>query len=255
MPIYDPENPQQNLEALAANPYPGRLLVIGLSEDGDRIVQAYAIMGRSEGSQNRVFVLNDGIVSTEIADPTKPVGDPELTIYDAMRTVGDTHIVSNGNQTDRVAQYLRSARTFSEAMKATKREPDKPNHTSRITGFYQIDPDETEPSIGISVIRRNKNGHGSIRKLYTDQSPTQEPRLHLSEGFGFGVQTYEGDGNPLPPYTEPPFTIPVGGTAEGMATMLWENLDRTNRVAVVAKTIGLNDGEVEVKFSIINRHQ
>src|ERR1700722_19455710 len=117
MPIYSSENtPEENLAILAENSYPGRLLIIGFS--GDIAVQAYAIEGRSDDSRNRVLIEENDIISTEIFDTTKPVGDPELTIYDAMRQVGNMHVVSNGNQTDRVARYLRSGKSFADAMAA-----------------------------------------------------------------------------------------------------------------------------------------
>lgn len=43
-------------EELMSNPYPGRGIVIGKSEDGKTAVTAYFIMGRSSNSRNRVFV-------------------------------------------------------------------------------------------------------------------------------------------------------------------------------------------------------
>ena len=42
-------------EALSGNPYVGRGIVIGKSEDGKKAVFAYFIMGRSENSRNRIF--------------------------------------------------------------------------------------------------------------------------------------------------------------------------------------------------------
>ena len=255
MTVYSPDNsPEQNLDILANNSYPGRLIVIGFA--GGLTIQAYGITGRSIGSRNRVLALQDNVVSTEIADHSQPVGDPELTIYDAMRRFGDTHVVSNGNQTDRVGQYIRSGGTFAGAMKATNRETDKPNYTPRITGFYQVDADEGEPYFGLSVIRGNANGHGSIRRLYTDQSPELHLDPEVDENIGFGVQTYEEDrptGVPLPSFSEAPFRIPVVDSAKGMVDMLWDNLGE-NRVAAVAKTIGIVDGEITIDFQIRNEH-
>ena len=71
-------------------------------------------MGRSEGSRNRVFVLENGVVRTVLADPSKakPGGDLSLIIYNAMMETPDDpdwlkhHIVSNGRQTDAVAELL-----------------------------------------------------------------------------------------------------------------------------------------------------
>lgn len=249
MAVYSPTNsPEQNLSLLAENPYPGRLLIVGFA--GEVSIQAYAVEGRSEGSRNRVLTKEEGIVGTEIADTSLPVGDPELTIYDAMRTVGDLHIVSNGNQTDRVVRYLRSGKTFAEAMEATDYEPDAPNFTPRVSGFHHFDPDEGQPSFGLSVISKDPHSEDSIRRLYTDQSPELQPTLD-ADAIGYCVHTYEGDGNPLPSFDQPPFTVPVEASAEAMAGMLWEHLDRENRVAVVAKAISLSGA---VNFAIINRH-
>lgn len=44
------------VEELEENEYPGRGIVIGVSEDGKKAVTAYFIMGRSGNSRNRIFV-------------------------------------------------------------------------------------------------------------------------------------------------------------------------------------------------------
>ena len=44
---------------LKGNSYPGRGIIIGRSSDGKKAVTAYFIMGRSENSRNRVFVVED----------------------------------------------------------------------------------------------------------------------------------------------------------------------------------------------------
>ena len=48
----------RNMAALAANPYPGRGIVLGTSQDGRHAVQIYWIMGRSDNSRNRVFSID-----------------------------------------------------------------------------------------------------------------------------------------------------------------------------------------------------
>ena len=47
---------------LAGNSYPGRGIVIGKSADGKYAVTAYFIMGRSENSRNRVFVVHRHLI-------------------------------------------------------------------------------------------------------------------------------------------------------------------------------------------------
>lgn len=245
--------PEGNLEVLAANPYPGRLLVAGFA--GETIVQAYAVEGRSEPSQNRILVEQDNIVSTEVFDKTQSVGDRALTIYDAMRSIGGVHVVSNGDQTNTVAQYLRSGGSFAEAMDARDHEPDAPNFTPRISA-YILGYDRAH--FGISVISRDPAAEDpkelvSQRRLYTADS--LEIDLTQAENVGYAVHTYArdpGDGQPLVSFDEAPFLVPVEPVAQDMAEVLWENLDPKNRVSVAAKTIN-PDGTIDIH--IINRHQ
>ena len=56
---------------LAKSAYPGRGIVIGVSEDGKKAVTAYFIMGRSSNSRNRVFVTEGEGIRTEAFDPSK----------------------------------------------------------------------------------------------------------------------------------------------------------------------------------------
>jgi len=168
-----------------------------------------------------------------------------------MRQVGDVHIVSNGDQTDTLTKYLRSGKTIAQALEVIEHEPDAPNFTPRITGFLDEDQDDhSQPAFGISVISKNPDGEGSVRRLYTDLSTEIVERIS-GGNVGLAVHTYEGDGNPLPSFNEPPFTLAMEEDAYDMAWQLWENLNRENRVAVVAKTIAL-DGTVD--FHRINRH-
>lgn len=244
--LYNPEHtPAQNAETLKANPYPGRLLVMGYA--GGVAVQAYAIMGRREGSRNRIFVEEDGIVSTEVFDTSAQTGDPALTIYDAMRRRGSTHVVSNGDQTSTVMQHLRSGSTFEKAMEDRVYEPDEPHYTPRISGYIDTD-DLQDTRFGISIIRKKTPRYDwPVRKLFTEHSP----EITLESGVGYSVHTYKGDGNPLPTYDERPFTMPVEDTAESMAQLLWDSLDDENRVSVAAKVFTPTSQEVH----IINGHQ
>ena len=44
-------------EELSSTTYPGRGIIIGRSADGSKAVCAYFIMGRSNNSRNRIFVI------------------------------------------------------------------------------------------------------------------------------------------------------------------------------------------------------
>jgi len=239
--------PMQNLETLSRHPYPGRFLVMGYA--GDVAVQAYAIGGRSEGSKNRIFVLEDNIVSTEVFDTSKSIPDPTLTIYDAMRSVHQTtHVVSNGNQTDTVMQYLRSGSTFEAAMKLRHYEPDEPNYTPRISGFIDTARDPEDGGFAISVIRKADLTPKSIHDYHS------ESLAPFESGVGYAVHTYRGetgDGRLLS-FNERPFKLPLEDTAESMAKLVWASLNADTRAAVVAKVISATG---EIDFHIINQHE
>ena len=96
---------QHLADLLKGNPYPGRGIVLGKSADGRQAVAVYFIMGRSENSRNRVFVPTEDGIRTEARDPSK-MTDPSLIIYHPVRKVGKELIVTNGDQTDTVRDYL-----------------------------------------------------------------------------------------------------------------------------------------------------
>ena len=104
-------------QLLESNPYPGRGIVLGRDNAGTHAVAAYFIMGRSENSRNRIFSpARDGI-RTEAHDPSK-MTDPSLIIYHPVRQVGRSLVVTNGDQTDTIRQYLQEGRTFAEALRS-----------------------------------------------------------------------------------------------------------------------------------------
>lgn len=229
---------QQNLEdRVRSNPYPGRGIVIGLSEDAARLVQVYWIMGRSPNSRNRVFQAEAGDVWTEAADPTK-VEDPSLIIYNAMRELEGVCIVSNGDQTDTIHNAMRHGATFEQALATREHEPDAPNHTPRISGL--IDMRSGLALAKLSVVKASAFGpENSLRNYFHIDD--------FSPGLGHCVTTYVGDGDPLPPFEGEPFLLPLAAGGEAIADALWDALDDANKVSLAVKTIELDDiGESEV---------
>ena len=107
---------------LAGNSYPGRGIVIGKSQDGKNAVVVYFIMGRSVNSRNRVFVE-----------------DPSLIIYHPVRKLGRGLIVTNGDQTDTIRDFLEKGLPFEQALRTREFEPDGPNWTPRISGLLSPD--------------------------------------------------------------------------------------------------------------------
>jgi hypothetical protein len=238
------------------NPYPGRGIVVGLDQTAENLVQVYWIMGRSEGSRNRVFVLENGVVRTVLADPSKakPGGDLSLIIYNAMMETPDDpdwlkhHIVSNGRQTDAVAELLPRNFPLEYALGEFEYEPDAPNFTTRITASTAWLPglDGTGSVfhyISFSQLRKSP---------WSEESDSYNTHFNnVPAGYGYCVTTYAGDGNPLPQFTGDPLFMPLPGDIKDIAKLYWRSLNMENKVALVVKFIPRKG---EPSFHIINKH-
>ncbi|MBX4190861.1 IMP cyclohydrolase [Candidatus Saccharibacteria bacterium] len=231
-----------NFEALAANSYPGRGIIIGRTA-ANQIVQVYWVMGRSENSRNRILERDGDVVRTAPFDPAK-VEDPSLIIYNAMAQESRQHVVSNGDQTDTVIDYLRDgseATLIHPALKTRTYEPDAPNYTPRITGA-------TNAYTGRSIMWLTR------RLPYGETQHSYHLDFFDIKSVGRCLHTYLGDGDPLPSFKARPYLVPVGEGGEDTAQMYWDHLNSDNRVALVAKTIGINEDKT-VNYHIINKHK
>ena len=124
---------------LRGNAYPGRGVLLGRSEDGKSAVIAYFIMGRSENSRNRIFVETEDGIRTQAYDPAK-MTDPSLIIYHPVRRVADeegvTTLVTNGDQTDTLRDFMLEGGSYVEALNTREFEPDGPNYTPGFPASY-----------------------------------------------------------------------------------------------------------------------
>ncbi len=228
---------------LAANPYPGRGLVLGRTEADDGWLQVYWIMGRSEHSRNRVFVADGATLRTEAADPAR-VKDPSLIIYEAMLELPGVFLVSNGDQTRTAVDILEAGGRFEDALEMREREPDAPNYTPRITGL--IDLRLGEASFALSILKANAADPARTDRFTYRPAPPPP-------GLGLGLTTYQGDGSPLPSFRGEPLWLPLPGTSEQVLDRYWEALDPENRIALAVKWVrdgGREPGRIHVR----NRH-
>ena len=92
-------------ELLSENTYPGRGIVIGTSADGKNAMIAYFIMGRSENSRNRIFERFEGGMRTKAFDESK-LSDPSLIIYNPFLERRSIDIVTNGDQTNTIYDFM-----------------------------------------------------------------------------------------------------------------------------------------------------
>ena len=225
---------ERNAGELKGNRYPGRGIIIGMTPDGTRLVQVYWIMGRSENSRNRIFVLEeDGSVRTEARDPAK-LTDPSLIIYYPVRQSAGAHIVTNGDQTDTIAEFIAKGGTFEDALKTRTFEPDAPNFTPRISGIVQ--PGDPHAAYKLAILKSNRGNEAlTQRHFFTYEQPIP--------GFGHLIHTYQGDGNPLPSFEGEPKLVPLFDDPNETLDFYWERLDEENRISLLVKTIPIQGGE------------
>ncbi|MCI9649825.1 IMP cyclohydrolase [Oscillibacter sp.] len=215
---------------LESNPYPGRGIVLGRSADNRFAVAAYFIMGRSENSRNRIFVPTEDGICTQAHDPSK-MTDPSLIIYHPVRQAGRELVVTNGDQTDTVRDYLLAGKTFAQALHTREFEPDAPNYTPRVSGL--LSPDG---SFQLSILKSADGDPGCCcRYFYHYDRPLP--------GEGRFIHTYMGDGDPLPSFQgEPERVILDAPGAEELADRMWAALNGENKVSLFVRYAALADG-------------
>ncbi len=211
------------------NSYPGRGIVLGMLESGEWGI-VYWIMGRSENSRNRRFVGDGTILRTGPIDASL-VTHPELIIYEAMLEMPPIFLVGNGNQTRTIYDAMGAGGSFDGALLTREREPDAPNYTPRISGLIALDGATTP--LMLSILKANPANPALTDRITYRPAP---PPL----GFGYGITTYQGDGNPLPSFAGDPLLLPLQGSPEEVLETYWAGLDADNKVALAVKVIGLD---------------
>ncbi len=227
-------------QLLRENPYPGRGIALGRSADDKRAVMVYFIMGRSVNSRNRVFEETGDGIRTRAFDESK-MTDPSLIIYHPVRSVGRSTIVTNGDQTDTIRDFLEAGKTFEAALRTRQFEPDGPNFTPRISGV--VDPDG---GYKLSILKSDAGDPACCCRYFFEYA---KPLA----GSGRFLSTYETDGDPLPSFSGEPRPVAFGNESAGeLAEKVWAALDQDNKVSLFVRTVDLESGTTDTE--IINKH-
>lgn len=229
-------------EVIKDNAYAGRGIVVGKTADGSKAAIAYFIMGRSENSRNRVFREEGEDVVIYPFDESK-VEDPSLIIYSPLRVIDNKVIVTNGDQTDTIYDFVKENKSFSDALKTRQFEPDRPNWTPRISAMLTLDNNDF--SYEMSILK-SADEEGSACARYTYSYPA-------ISGIGHFIHTYEHDGNPLPTFQGEPRRITVPDSMEEFMDDIWDNLNEQNKISIYVRYIDLKTGEVNSK--LINKNK
>ena len=218
---------------LAAKEYPGRGIILGKSED-NRAVFAYFIMGRSTNSRNRVFEVSNDDIMTKAFDESL-LSDPSLIIYSPVRVLGKKIIVTNGDQTDTIYEYLKNKKTFEDALYTRTFEPDAPNFTPRISGLIDI---ESGLKLKLSILKSDEGDESqSLRFFYNYDNP--------KPGEGFLIHTYKENSNPLKSFEGEPIKVSLKGSIDEFCNSLWNSLNTDNKISLAVRYIDMATGKYE----------
>ena len=226
-------------EKLSTNTYPGRGIVLGMTPDGKQSVAAYFIMGRSVNSRNRVFVQEPDGIRTQAHDPSL-MKDPHLIIYHPVREVGCGLIVTNGDQTDTIWEYLAKGESWEAALRTRMFEDDGPNWTPRISGFLAGDG-----SYKMSILKAADPAGNACSRFFWEYPATA--------GLGHFLHTYVCDGNPvIPTFQGEPERVAMDDDIDVFTAMLWENLNPDNKISLFVRYTDLQTHAVQQR--ILNKH-
>ena len=166
--------------------------------------------------------------------------DPHLIIYHPVREAGCGLIVTNGDQTDTVWEFLARGESWEAALRTRQFEDDGPNWTPRISGIQAFDG-----SYKMSILKAaDPEGNGCARFFY---------EYPATAGLGHFLHTYVCDGNPvIPTFQGEPERVEIPADIDAFTAELWENLNEDNKISLFVRYTDLETGKYEQK--IINKH-
>ncbi|MBK5252975.1 MAG: IMP cyclohydrolase [Peptostreptococcaceae bacterium] len=220
---------------LKENSYWGRGIIIG--KNSHSAVVAYFIMGRSENSRNRYFYEKDDNIAIAPFELKKEF-DPSLVVYYPVKTFNNSLIVTNGDQTDTIHEFLSNNRSFEDALRTRKFEPDAPNFTPRISGILNFTASDLEYKMSI-LKSSNSEGEACNRQFF---------EYCAKEGEGHFIHTYMKNDNPLPSFEGEPKTVEILDDFNEFGNTIWKNLDEDNKISLMVRFINLNTGDTKTRI-------
>ena len=159
--------------------------------------------------------------------------DPSLIIYSPIRKINNNLIVTNGDQTDTIYDFVKDCKTIEEALETREFEPDAPNYTPRISAMLSFG----EKYFYKMSILKSSDGLGVNCNRYTfSYQPV--------DGLGHFIHTYNCDGNPIPTFTGEPERVTIPDDIDVLTDTLWENLNEDNKISLYVRYINLITGEI-----------
>jgi IMP cyclohydrolase len=202
-------------------------------------------MGRSVNSRNRIFEkTNDGI-RTKAYDETK-LTDPPRVIYSPIRIYKNNIIVTNGDQTDTIHDFLESGKSFEDALRTRTFEPDPPILTPRISGIITLcDSEHNKFKYRLSILKSDDgNKAHALRYFYEYETP--------ESGKGHFIHTYKHNADVPPPFEGEPKKADIPDCIEKFTDSIWDSLNSEFKVSLYVAYINIKSGEKKEK--LINKN-
>lgn len=229
-------------ERIIGNAYVGRGIINGKTADGTHAVNAYFIMGRSENSRNRIFATQGSDIITKAFDESK-LEDPSLIIYSAIKEHENKLIVTNGDQTDTIYDFIVKGDSFINSLYTREFEPDAPNFTPRISTMTTFNGSDF--SYEMSILK-SSDKVGSVCSRFFFSYPALC-------GVGHFIHTYVCDGDPIPTFMGEPERISIPNSIDELTADIWNNLNEENKISLYVRYTNLETKEVTSK--LINKNQ
>ncbi len=229
-------------ERIIGNAYVGRGIICGKTADGTHAVNAYFIMGRSENSRNRIFAVQGSDIITKAFDESK-LEDPSLIIYSAIKEHENKLIVTNGDQTDTIYDFIVKGDTFINSLYTREFEPDAPNFTPRISTMTTFA--ENNFSYEMSILKSSDEVGSACSRFFFSY-----PAL---AGTGHFIHTYVCDGDPIPTFMGEPERISIPNSIDELTADIWNNLNEENKISLYVRYTNLETKEITSK--LINKNQ
>ena len=195
--------------------YPGRGIITGMTSSG-KIALAYFIMGRSASSKARIFERSGDELIIKLTRQDKNF-DPSLILYAPLRVFEGNIIVTNGDQTDTIYDFMKAGKTFEDALRTREYEPDAPHYTPRISAII------SESGYKQSILKR-------AGKFFFEYG--------FERGVGHLIHTYDHDVTPdkvLPSFEGEPREVKISDDIEEFSNSLWDELGEAYRVALYVR--------------------
>ena len=202
--------------------YPGRGIITGMTPSG-KIALAYFIMGRSASSKARIFERSGNDLIIKLTKQDKNF-NPSLILYSPLRIFKDKIILTNGDQTDTIYDFLKAGKTFEDALRTREYEPDPPHYTPRISAVID------KSSFKQSILKR-------AGKFFFE--------YNFEPGFGRLIHTYDHDvtrDKTLPSFTGEPREVKISDDIEEFSNSLWNELGQDYKVALYVRFYDLDAG-------------